>query len=349
VTVSNATLHNEDEIRRKDFWRGDEVVVRRAGDVIPEVARVSRPGPRRAEDRFEMPTRCPVCGSPVVRLEGEAVARCSGGLFCSAQRKEALLHFGQRRAMDIEGLGEKLVDQLVETQRVRTPADLYGLTVDSLEALERMGRKSAENVVRAIAGSRGRPLARFIFALGIPGIGEEVAKILARHFGRLDEMLRANWTALAEEKRAIQKENASRKRRGEPPQPQVLEGIGPELMDSLEKFLNEPHNRGVVESLARAAAPAEASGQEGALTGKTFVLTGTLPSLTREEAAALIERNGGKVTGSVSRKTDYLVAGTEAGSKLSKATELGVAVIGEEDLRILAGPDEAGKIEENNE
>ena len=336
VTVSSATLHNEDEIRRKDLWKGDRVVVRRAGDVIPEVVRVAAPGLRRPEDAFVMPSRCPVCGSEVVRLEGEAVSRCTGGLFCAAQRKQSLLHFGQRRAMDIEGLGERIVEQLVDSGLVRTPPDLYALKVEALEALERMGRKSAEKLVQAIGATRGRPLGRFVFALGIPGVGEEVAKVLARHFGALDRLLEADWQVLAEEKRAIQKENASRKRRGEPIRAQLLEGIGPELMDSLSKFLGESHNREVIESLARLAAPSEVTGQGHAFAGKTFVLTGTLPSMTRDEAAALIEANGGKVAGSVSRHTDYVVAGTEAGSKLSKARELGLAVLDEAALRTLA-------------
>jgi DNA ligase (NAD+) len=236
VTVTNATLHNEDEVRRKDVWRGDVVVVRRAGDVIPEVVSVSRPGPRARGDRFEMPTECPVCGSEVVRLEGEAAARCTGGLFCGAQRKQALLHFASRRAMDIEGLGEKLVDQLVDLEIARTPADLYRLGVAALAELERMGEKSAQNIVAAIEQSKSPPLARFIFALGIPGVGEEVAKNLAKHFGRLDRLLAADWGDIAEKKRRIQKENAARKRRGEAPLPLVLEGIGPELIDSLRKF-----------------------------------------------------------------------------------------------------------------
>jgi DNA ligase (NAD+) len=237
---------------------------------------------------------------------------------------------------------------------VRTPPDLYKLTVEQLESLERMGRKSAENLVAAIAGSRGRTLARFVFALGIPGIGEEVAKILARHFGSLGALLAADWSAIAEQKRALQKENASRKRRGEALKPQVLEGIGPELMDSLSKFLGEPHNREVVESLARAAAPVEAPPQPaspaGKVFGKTFVLTGTLPTMSREQAQELIEAHGGKVTASVSRNTDFLLAGTEAGSKLSKARELGVHVIDEAQLRELTGaaPIGSGQTEEGN-
>ncbi len=340
VTVTNATLHNEDEVRRKDVWRGDVVVVRRAGDVIPEVVSVSRPGPRARGDRFEMPTGCPVCGSEVVRLEGEAAARCTGGLFCGAQRKQALLHFASRRAMDIEGLGERLVDQLVDLEIVRTPADLYRLGAAALAELERMGEKSAQNIVAAIEKSKSPPLARFIFALGIPGVGEEVAKILAKHFGRLDRLLAADWGDIAEKKKRIQKENAARKRRGEAPLPLVLEGIGPELMESLKKFLSQGHNREVIAQLT--AGPhgvqvrAEKSLPAGAgrsFSGKTFVLTGTLPSMTREEAKELIESHGGKVAGSVSKQTDYVVAGDEAGSKLEKARELGIAVVDEAGLR----------------
>jgi DNA ligase (NAD+) len=335
VTVSSATLHNEDEVRRKDIWRGDEVVVRRAGDVIPEVVRVAQPGPRLEPDRFVMPSHCPVCGSPVVRLEGEAVARCTGGLFCAAQRREALLHFAHRRAMDIEGLGDKLVEQLVAQELVRSPPDLYSLKAAQLEALERMGSKSAQNLVQAIAASRGRPLGRFIFALGIPGVGEEVAKVLARHFGSVQALLEADWVELAERKRAIQKANAARKRKGEAPEALILEGIGAELMESLAKFLGADHNREVIDALLRAAPPGAAAGSGSALAGKTFVLTGTLASMSRDEAAALIERSGGKVSGSVSKSTDYLVAGTDAGSKLSKARQLGVTIIDEAGLREL--------------
>jgi DNA ligase (NAD+) len=340
VTVTNATLHNEDEVRRKDVWRGDVVVVRRAGDVIPEVVSVSRPGPRARGDRFEMPTECPVCGSEVVRLEGEAAARCTGGLFCGAQRKQALLHFASRRAMDIEGLGEKLVDQLVDLEIARTPADLYRLGVAALAELERMGEKSAQNIVAAIEQSKSPPLARFIFALGIPGVGEEVAKNLAKHFGRLDRLLAADWGDIAEKKRRIQKENAARKRRGEAPLPLVLEGIGPELIDSLRKFFSQRHNQEVIAQLT--AGPrgvqvqAERSPLAGAgrgFSGKTFVLTGTLPHMTREQAKELIESHGGKVAGSVSRQTDYVVAGDEAGGKLEKARELGIAIVDEAGLR----------------
>ena len=340
VTVTNATLHNEDEVRRKDVWRGDTVVVRRAGDVIPEVVSVSRAGPRAPSDRFEMPKRCPVCGSEVVRLEGEAAARCTGGLFCRAQRKQALLHFASRRAMDIEGLGEKLVDQLVDLEIVRTPADLYRLRAGDLAELERMGEKSAQNVIAAIAKSKTPALARFVYALGIPGVGEEVARILAKHFVELDALLRADWAAIAEKKKHIQKENAARKRRGEAPLPPVLEGIGPELMESLKKFFSQEHNREVIAQLTsgrdavqvQAERPSHAATNQG-LSGKTFVLTGTLQDMTRDKATELIESRGGKVIGSVSRQTDYVVAGAEAGSKLEKAHELGVAVLDETGLR----------------
>ncbi|HET7765521.1 MAG TPA: NAD-dependent DNA ligase LigA [Burkholderiales bacterium] len=334
ATVTNATLHNEDDVRRKDVWRRDVVVVRRAGDVIPEVVGVSKHGPRESADRFEMPSRCPVCGSEVVRLEGEAATRCTGGLFCAAQRKGALLHFASRRAMDIEGVGEKLVDQLVDQQVVRTPADLYRLSAGALAGLDRMGEKSARNVVSSIDASKQRPLARFVYALGIPGVGEEVARILARHFGTLDALLEADWTELAERKKTIQKENAGRKRRGEVPHSPVLEGVGPELMESLAKFLSQKHNQQVIRQLtSHVRVQTEERPRTGGLSGKVFVLTGTLAGLTRQEATEMIESRGGKVTGSVSGQTDYVVAGAEAGSKLEKARKLGIAVVDEEELR----------------
>jgi DNA ligase (NAD+) len=340
VTVTNATLHNEDEVRRKDVWRGDTVTVRRAGDVIPEVVSVSKPGPRTKADRFEMPDKCPVCSSEVVRLEGEAVSRCTGGLFCPAQRKQALLHFASRRAMDIEGLGEKLADQLVEKNIVRTPADLYRLGVGALAELERMGEKSALNVVAAIEKSRHPTLARFIFALGMPGVGEEVARILARHFVMLEKLLDADWAEIAERKKQLQKENASRKRKGEEALPPLLEGVGPELMDSLRKFLSQKHNQEVIAQLTAGShgVQVQPDGRGGAdgkqrLAGKTLVLTGTLAGMTRDEAKALIESHGGKVTGSVSKSTDYVVAGDDAGGKLEKARQLGIAVIDEAGLR----------------
>ncbi len=333
VTVGSATLHNEDELRRKDVWAGDTVVVRRAGDVIPEVVSVRTPGPRRPQDRFEMPQSCPVCGSPTVRVSGEAATRCTGGLYCKAQRKQTLLHFAARRAMDIEGLGEKLVDQLVERELIRNPADLYDLELNTLAQLERMAEKSAANVIANIEKSRKAELHRFIYALGIPGVGEEVAKILARHFRSLDALMDAEWASLAADKEAIRKENAQRKKRGEPPQPVPLEGIGPELAESIAKFLREPHNREVIGRLRRAVSVVAAHNSRAAAQAKTFVLTGTLAGMTRDEARAAIEAKGHKVAGSVSRNTDYVVAGAEAGSKLDKARGLGVTVIDEARLR----------------
>jgi DNA ligase (NAD+) len=341
VTVTNATLHNEDDLRRKDVWVGDTVVVRRAGDVIPEVVSVRQKGLRREQDRFSMPTRCPVCESPVVRLAGEAAARCTGGLYCRAQRKQALLHFVGRRAMDIEGIGDKLVEQLVDGDLVRSPADLYRLDKQTLAGLERMAEKSAQNVMDGIQRSRHMDLARFVFALGIPGVGEEIAKILSRHFGALRALLDADWQALAAEKEAARKDNAKRKRKGEAPLAVPLEGIGPEIMESIGKFVREPHNREVIAKLvdpARgitlkevAAAPATRG------KSKTFVLTGTLPGMSRDEARALIESQGHKVSGSVSKNTDYLIAGAEVGSKLEQARALGIAVLDENGLLQLLG------------
>jgi DNA ligase (NAD+) len=339
VTVTNATLHNEDELRRKDVRVGDTVVVRRAGDVIPEVVSVRLAKRPRDAREFRMPARCPVCSSPVVRLPGEAVTRCTGGLFCRAQRREALLHFKGRRAMDIEGLGDKLAEQLVESGMVENPADLYGLETAQLAGLERMGEKSARNVIDSIEHSRDTTLARFVFALGVPGAGEEVAKILARHFGSLDALLEADWDSLAQRKEAVRKDNAKRKRRGEAAAPVPLEGIGPEIMDSLRQFLGEKHNRKVIERLVdpRRGVRIRKEPREPASHGPamTFVLTGTLPGMTRDEAKSLIESKGHKVAGSVSQSTHYVVAGDEAGSKLERAKELGIAVLDEEGLRKL--------------
>jgi DNA ligase (NAD+) len=330
VTVTNATLHNEDELRRKDVWVGDRVIVRRAGDVIPEVVGVREKGPRRREDRFEMPSQCPECGSPVVRVPGEAATRCTGGLYCKAQRKQTLLHFAARRAMDIEGLGGKLVDQLVERELVRSPADLYQLDADTLAGLERMGEKSAQNLVASIDRSRHVPLQRFIFALGVPGVGEEVAKILARHFRSLQALLGADWAKAAADKEAVRKENAQRKKRGEPLREVPLEGIGPELMESIAKFMQEEHNREIIGRLERAVAlEAPRAAAPAAAGGKTFVLTGTLSAMSRDQARAALEAKGHKVAASVSRNTDYVVAGEDAGSKLDKARGLGVPVLDE--------------------
>jgi DNA ligase (NAD+) len=316
ATVTNATLHNEDEIRRKDVWPGDTVIVRRAGDVIPEVVGVAKAGPRRPADRFKLPKECPICGSAVVKAEDEAVARCSGGLICPAQRKQAVLHFASRRAMDIEGLGEKLVDQLVESGRIKDPADLYGLEAEELAELERMGEKSAQNLVEAIDRSRKQSLARMIYALGIRNVGETTAKDLAAHFGSLEELRRADESALLE-----------------------VKDVGPIVASSIRQFFDEPHNAEVLEKLRAELRIQENARRprqgQGPLAGKTFVLTGTLPALTRDEATELIESRGGKVSGSVSKKTDYVVAGAEAGSKLAKAEELGVATLDEAGLKEL--------------
>ena len=311
TTITNATLHNEDEVRRKDVWRHDTVVVRRAGDVIPEVARVAKEGPRAKSDWFEMPTRCPECKSAIVKLEGEAVARCTGGLFCPAQRKQALLHFASRRAMDIEGLGDKLVEQLVDENIVRNPSDLYKLGVGKLAGLERMAEKSAANVMSAIERTRQTTLARFVYALGIRNVGEVTARDLALHFGSLDALM-----------------NASRDELQEAPD------VGPVVAESIASFFEQPHNREVIEQL-RAAGVRWKEGERakrstaGPFAGKIVVLTGTLASMPRDEAKEKIEAAGGKVTGSVSKKTDFVVAGAEAGSKLDKAKELGVAILDE--------------------
>jgi DNA ligase (NAD+) len=310
TTIVNATLHNEDEIRRKDIWKGDTVVVRRAGDVIPEVARVFKEGPR---DRpFGMPSQCPVCGSAVERSEDEAVARCTGGLFCAAQRRQSLLHFASRRAMDIEGLGDKLVEQLVEGGIVRTPADLYKLGVAKLAALERMAEKSASNLWSAIEKSKDTTLARFIYALGIRNVGEVTARDLARHFGTIDALMDAGLEQLQE-----------------------APDVGPVVAESIAAFFREKHNREVIEQLRAAGVtwkegPPARAAASGPFAGKIVVLTGTLGAMSRDEAKEKIEALGGKVTGSVSKKTDYVVAGAEAGSKLDKARELGVQVLDEE-------------------
>ncbi|HET9652338.1 MAG TPA: NAD-dependent DNA ligase LigA [Usitatibacter sp.] len=319
TTIVNATLHNEDEIRRKDIWKRDTVVVRRAGDVIPEVARVEKQGPRAKSDYFRMPSQCPECGSAVVRLEDEAVARCSGGLICPAQRKQALRHFASRRAMDIEGLGEKLVDQLVDAGIVRTPAELYTLGVAKLAELERMAEKSASNLVAAIEKSKDVSLARFIYALGIRNVGEVTAKDIARHFGQLEPIMDAGVEQLIE-----------------------VPDVGPVVAESIVKFMREPHNREVIERLYRVlrireTQPAARAQAAGPFAGKIVVLTGTLSSMTRDEAKERVEAAGGKVTGSVSKKTDYVVAGTEAGSKLDRAQELGVPVLDEEKFRQMLG------------
>ena len=311
VTVTNATLHNEDEVRRKDVRVGDAVVVRRAGDVIPEVVSVVMDRRPRGTEPFTMPTTCPVCGSDVERLDGEVDTRCTAGLFCAAQRKQAILHYAQRRALDIENLGEKLVDQLVDQGLVSTLPDLYRLTLTQLSALERMAEKSASNLLDGLEKSKSTTLARFIFGLGIRHVGETTAKELARHFGTLDALIGADDAALTQ-----------------------VSDVGPVVAQSLRHFFGEPHNREVVAQLRIAGVhwPEHKGTPQYStthLSGKIFVLTGTLPSLSREKAAALLEAVGVKVTGSVSKKTDYVVAGTDAGNKLDKARELGVPVLDE--------------------
>ena len=339
VTVTNATLHNLDQVRAKDVRMGDSVIVRRAGDVIPEVARVLPEKRPAGAAEFQMPRQCPECKSKVERLESEAVYRCTGGLYCPAQRKQALLHFASRRAMDIEGLGEKLVDQLVDAGIVRTPADLYDpqkLNAARLAELERMADKSAANVIAAIEKSKSGSLARFVFALGIYHVGEEVAKIHARHFGSLDGLLNADWDALIAEKERVQKENARRRAKGDTLLDPILPGVGPEIMQSVANFVSQQHNREVIELLRASGAVREesppAAVQGGSVVGKTFILTGTLPALSRDQAKELIQSQGGKVVGSVSGKTDYVVAGTDAGAKLAKAEALGIIVLDEAGL-----------------
>jgi len=320
VTVTHATLHNQDEIDRKDVRIGDTVFVRRAGDVIPEVVAVVRdkrptPEPPRFDLLAQYP-QCPVCGSHVVRLPDEVVARCTGGLFCPAQRRCALLHFAARRALDIEGLGDKLVDQLVERGLVHTPADLYSLRFSVLAGLDRMAEKSAANLLAAIEKSQATTLARFIFALGIRTVGEATARDLARHFGTLDALMAADEQSLLQ-----------------------VHDVGPIVAQAIKQFFSEPHNLDVIKNLRSAGVhwPEVIHSQPsaGMLSGKSFVLTGTLPTLSRDEAKERIEAAGGKITGSVSKKTDFVVAGVEAGSKLAKAQTLGLTILDEPALLAL--------------
>ena len=312
VTVSNVTLHNIDEVRRKDVRVGDTVVVRRAGDVIPEVVRVIRHASEDAP-QVEMPSRCPICNSEVIRAEGEAVARCSGGFTCRAQRQESLRHFASRRAMDIEGLGDKLIEQLIAGERVRSPADLYALTIEQLAELERMGEKSAANLVAAIDRSKSTTLPRFLFALGIRDVGEATALALAQHFGQLDRLMSASAAQIEQ-----------------------VPDVGPVVSAHIAAFFASADHRRVIERLReegvswpdvvvppRAAQP---------LAGLTFVITGTLDTLSREEAQEALAALGAKVAGSVSKKTRFVVAGADAGSKLRKAEELKIPVLAEEQL-----------------
>lgn len=315
VTVTNATLHNADEIRRKDVRPGDRVIVRRAGDVIPEVVRVLKDKRNKGAKRFHMPSACPVCGSLVTRAEGETVARCSGGLFCPAQRKQAIKHFASRRAMDIEGLGNKLVDQLVEKGLVATASDLFQLSVAALAGLERMAEKSAVNLVAALDKSKATTLERFIFALGIREVGETTAQTLAREFGELEPLMAADIEAL-----------------------EAVRDIGPVVARHVVDFFAERHNRDVIEKLCKAGIswPATEKPQQQPLAGKVFVLTGTL-SMPRNELKQQLQLLGARVTGSVSKKTDYVVVGENPGSKRDQALQLGVTVLGEaECLQLMA-------------
>jgi len=319
VTVSNATLHNMDEVRRKDVRIGDTVVIRRAGDVIPEIVKViieKRPTDART---VELPAKCPVCDSDIERVEGEAVARCTGGLYCAAQRKEALRHFASRRAVDIDGLGTKLIDQLVDRDLVKTPADLYRLTLEQWSELERMGEKSAANLVDALKRSKTTTFARFLYALGIRDVGEATAGALATHFGTYEALRDANAEQIEE-----------------------VQDVGPVVAAHVHNFFQQAHNLEAIDALRAEGvswpvAARKAAAGVGALGGKTFVITGTLDSMSRDEAAERIAALGGKVSGSVSKKTSYVVAGAEPGSKLRKAQELGVEVLDEAGFLALLG------------
>ncbi|WP_311948640.1 NAD-dependent DNA ligase LigA [Halomonas piscis] len=323
VTVSNATLHNADEIARLDVRIGDTVTVRRAGDVIPQVVRVD--AEKRPDDAREIvfPARCPVCNSQIERHEGEAVARCSGGLFCPAQRKEALKHFAGRRALDIDGLGEKLIDQLVENGWVKTPADLFALSVEHLKTLPRMAEKSSQNLVNALEGAKATTLARFIYALGIREVGEATAAGLAAHFGTLDALARAEQADL-----------------------ERVNDVGPVVAAHVHTFFRQPHNRETIAALRAAGVhwdEQEVTAGPTPLDGQTWVLTGTLESMTRDEGKARLQALGARVTGSVSKKTACVVAGEAAGSKLARAEELGVEVLGEADFVARLDAWEAGE------
>jgi len=320
VTVSNATLHNMDEVERKDVRVGDSVVIRRAGDVIPEVVRVVMDAEHAGRKPVKLPTRCPICGSPVEKAPGEAIARCSGGFSCRAQRQEAIRHFASRRAMDIEGLGDKLVEQLVENELVKSPADLYALTVEQLAGLERMATKSAANLQAAIAKSRATTLPRFLFALGIRDVGEATALALAQHFGTLEALQAASAEAIQE-----------------------VPDVGPVVAGHVAVFFASAAHRAVIERLRRQGVEWPAMPQRAVsglkLTGQTWVVTGTLAGMTREQATQALTDLGAKVAASVSRKTSGVVVGTDAGSKLKKAQELGIPVLDEPGfLKLLKTP-----------
>ncbi|MDH3373390.1 MAG: NAD-dependent DNA ligase LigA [Gammaproteobacteria bacterium] len=320
VTVSNATLHNIDELHRKDVRVGDTVTIRRAGDVIPEVVGVIATRRPQGSRRIQLPKTCPVCGSAVARDDGEAVARCTGGLYCSAQRANSLKHFVSRKALDIEGLGSKLIDQLVSVDRINTPADIFRLDKDELAAMERMGEKSAENLLSSIESSRSTTLARFLFALGIREVGEATAAALAAHFGKLESIIEAREEDLLS-----------------------VNDVGPVVASRIRAFFDEPHNRDVIAALQNlgvhwSETEPQQNPTDGPLSGKTFVLTGTLSGMTRDEAKQKIQAAGGKVTGSVSKKTDFVVFGERPGSKLAKAQKLEVGTLDEEQFeKLLAG------------
>lgn len=311
VTVSNATLHNMDELNRKDVRIGDTVVVRRAGDVIPEVARVITDRRPKGARKVKMPSSCPVCGSPIERPDDGAIARCTGGLICAAQRSEALKHFVSRRAMDIEGLGSKLIEQLVAADRLKSPADIYSLNQPELIAMERMGEKSAENLIKAIEASKHTTFSRFLYALGVRDVGETTAANLSAYYGNLASLMAADEEGL-----------------------QDVPDVGPVVAGRIYHFFREPHNLEIIRRLQDSGidwieSESSSNGDPGPLTGKTFVITGTLANRTRDEAKDEIVGLGGKVSGSVSKKTDYLLFGDNAGSKLTKAQNLGIDLLDE--------------------
>ena len=313
VTVTNATLHNEDEMIRKDIHIGDIVSVRRAGDVIPEIVRVLIDKRPKLIKKFKMPTQCPECGSPLIRIDDEAVIRCSGGLICPAQKKQSIIHFASRKAMDIEGLGDKSVEQLVKVGLIHRLPDIYKLELKQLINLDRMAEKSSQNLLDAIEKSKKTTLPRFIYALGIRNVGESTAKDLAGFYGDLDEIMKQTEESL-----------------------QLVPDIGPTVAKFLSNFFKQAKNREVIQSLVKLGVHWPKydikKSSSGVLAGKIFVLTGTLPTISREEAKSIIEINGGKVAGSVSKKTDFVVAGSDAGSKLTTAQELGIIVISQEKL-----------------
>jgi DNA ligase (NAD+) len=311
VTVTNATLHNQDEIERKDIRIGDTVIVRRAGDVIPEVVSSIKSKRTKSAKKFKLPTRCPVCGSEVIRLDNEAVARCTGGLFCDAQRKESIKHFASRKAMDIEGLGDKLVEQLVDSDMVHQLSDIYHLEFGQVAGMERMAEKSAQNLLDALEKSKQTTLERFIFALGIRQVGETTAKTLAQHFGSLPKLMQASEEQLLE-----------------------VPDVGPVVAESIAHFFGEPHNVDVIKKLQKAGvhwSDVEINADRPQpLAGQVYVVTGTLSSMSREEAKQALQALGAKVTGSVSKKTNCVVVGENPGSKATKAESLGIEMLDEE-------------------